>query len=58
MYGNCGTCIYYEKSDTSIFGGWCLAGAHLRESKSVAHGVDVEDGCNDWEARDERKTQI
>lgn len=49
---NCSTCRYYDKSSTSIFGGWCLAGAHLRDSKAVAYGVDQDDWCKDWESRD------
>lgn len=49
----CSDCRYYEASDTSIFGGWCLAGAHLRDNKNVIYGVDKDDYCKDWEAKDE-----
>jgi len=49
----CGDCRYYEASDTSVFGGWCLAGAHLKDSKITIYGVDKDDGCKDWEAKDE-----
>lgn len=48
----CGSCKFYEESDTSIFGGWCLLGCHLHEKKNVVYGVDKDDGCRDWEAKD------
>lgn len=47
----CANCRFYEESETSIFGGWCLAGAHLRDSKVTIYGVDKDDGCKDWEAK-------
>lgn len=49
----CGTCQFYEESDTSVFGGWCLAGVRLHDAKKTIYGVDKEDGCNDWEERHE-----
>lgn len=53
----CGTCRFYEESDTSIFGGWCLLGAHLQEKKNVVYGVDKDDGCRDWEDKN-GKTEV
>ena len=49
----CGTCRFYEESETSVFGGWCLAGVRLHDAKKTIYGVDKEDGCNDWEERHE-----
>ncbi len=49
----CGSCKFYDESTPSIFGGWCLAGAHLKDSKITIYGVDKDDGCKDWEAKDE-----
>ncbi|MCR4556363.1 MAG: hypothetical protein K5779_00880 [Saccharofermentans sp.] len=49
----CADCYFYERSETSIFGGWCLNGAHLREKKNTSMGVDKDDYCKDWEAKDE-----
>lgn len=51
MFGNCKNCKFYEPSESSYFGGWCLAGAHLHDDKNVIYGVDKEDGCNDWEEK-------
>lgn len=51
----CGTCLFYEESDESVFGGWCLAGVRLHDAKKTIYGVDKEDGCNDWEERHEQK---
>ena len=48
----CADCLYYEASNTSIFGGWCLNGAHLHDNKNTSMGVDKEDYCLDWEAKD------
>ena len=48
----CKDCKHWDKSDTSIFGGWCLLGCHLHENKNVSAGVDAEDHCLDWEAKD------
>lgn len=50
----CGDCRYYEPSNTSILGGWCLVGAHLHERKNTCYGVDEDDSCRDWEAKDEQ----
>lgn len=50
----CATCDFYEESPTSIFDGWCLNGAHLREKKDVSAGVAKDDHCKDWEAKDEK----
>ena len=52
----CRDCKHWDKSDTSIFGGWCLLGCHLHEQKNVSSGVDAEDSCFDWEAKDETET--
>ena len=52
MEEKCKNCKHWDKSDTSIFGGWCLLGCHLRESKNTSCGVDADDHCFDWEAKD------
>lgn len=57
MEEKCGTCKHYEASDSSIFGGWCLLGAHLHSKKVTIYGVDKDDGCFDWEAKDD-ETEI
>ena len=57
MDRKCETCFFYEASDSSIFGGWCLNGAHLHEKKNTSSGVDKDDSCRDWEAKD-GKTEI
>lgn len=49
----CGDCRYFDRSDTSIFGGWCLLGVHLQERKNTRSGVDEDDHCLDWEAKDD-----
>ena len=48
----CGNCRYYDRNETSIFGGWCILGVHLQEKKNTRSGVDAEDYCRDWEAKD------
>ena len=48
----CGDCRFYEESETSYFGGWCLVGTHLKSKKNTIYGVDKDDGCADWEAKD------
>ena len=45
----CKNCKFYDKSNTSIFGGWCLLGCHLHEKKQTSYGTDPEDHCLDWE---------
>lgn len=47
----CGNCKFYDESTPSIFGGWCLAGVHLQEHKDTRSGVDPDDHCRDWEAK-------
>lgn len=54
----CGDCRFYEESDTSIFGGWCLCGCHLNERKNVSSGVEPNDHCMDWEAKNESEKKI
>ena len=50
----CGNCRYYDYNPrTSIFGGWCLAGVHLQERKDTRSGVDPDDHCRDWEAKND-----
>lgn len=49
----CKNCKHWDKSDTSIFGGWCLAGVHLQERKDTRSGVDPDDHCRDWEAKND-----
>ena len=58
MKMKCKTCKHWDKSDTSIFGGWCLCGCHLHEQKNVSSGVDAEDSCFDWEAKDGKETEV
>lgn len=53
----CGDCRFYEESDTSVFGGWCLAGVRLNDKKKTIYGVDKDDGCSDWEAKDENTVE-
>lgn len=54
----CKDCRFYEESGTSIFGGWCLNGAHLSEKKNVSSGVDKDDYCKDWEAVNEPEEKV
>lgn len=54
----CKNCKHWDKSDTSIFGGWCLLGCHLHEDKNVSSGVDAEDHCFDWEAKDGKEAEV
>ena len=49
----CGDCRFYEESKDSIFGGWCLAGVRLHDKKLTIYGVDKDDGCADWEGKDD-----
>lgn len=58
MEMKCKNCKHWDKSDTSIFGGWCLCGCHLHEDRKFTSGVDAEDHCFDWEAKDGPQTII
>ena len=52
----CKTCKHYEKSNSSIFGGWCLLGCHLHDNIDTRSGISPDDHCFDWEAKNGTQT--
>ena len=54
----CRTCKHFEKSDASIFGGWCLLGCHLHDNIDTRSGISPDDHCFDWEDKHGPQTFI
>lgn len=52
----CKTCKHYEKSNSSIFGGWCLLGCHLHDNIDTRSGTSPDDHCFDWETKNGTQT--
>lgn len=54
----CKNCKHYEKSNNSIFGGWCLLGCHLHDNIDTRSGISPDDHCFDWEDKHGPQTII